>query len=76
MPVEVSSEAKSTSQEVGLLLGPILFCATLFLGLDPSNPEVTRMAAVAVLMATWWITDAIPLSATALLPLVTYPWAS
>jgi sodium-dependent dicarboxylate transporter 2/3/5 len=31
------------------------------------------MAAVAVLMATWWITDAIPLSATALLPLVLYP---
>ena len=31
------------------------------------------MAAVAVLMAAWWITDAIPLSATALLPLVMYP---
>jgi len=31
------------------------------------------MAAVAVLMATWWISDAIPLSATALLPLVLYP---
>ena len=31
------------------------------------------MAAVAVLMATWWITEAIPLSATALLPLVLYP---
>ncbi|MDX2436858.1 MAG: SLC13 family permease [Acidobacteriota bacterium] len=54
-------------------MGPILFFATLFLDLDPSRPEVTRMAAVAVLMATWWITDAIPLSATALLPLVLYP---
>ncbi len=73
MPVEVSSEARSTSQRIGLLLGPILFCVTLFLGLDSSSPEVTHMAAVAVLMATWWITDAIPLSATALLPLVMYP---
>ncbi len=73
MPVEVSSEARSTSQRIGLLLGPILFFVTLFLDLDPSNPEVTHMAAVAVLMATWWITDAIPLSATALLPLVMYP---
>jgi len=54
-------------------LGPILFCVTLFLDFDPSRPEVTHMAAVAVLMATWWITDAIPLSATALLPLVLYP---
>jgi sodium-dependent dicarboxylate transporter 2/3/5 len=54
-------------------LGPVLFFVTLFLNLDPSRPEVTRMAAVAVLMATWWITDAIPLAATALLPLVMYP---
>jgi sodium-dependent dicarboxylate transporter 2/3/5 len=46
---------------------------TLFVELDPANPSVTRMAAVAVLMACWWITDAIPLSATALLPLVLYP---
>ena len=31
------------------------------------------MAAVAVLMAVWWITDAIPLAATALVPLVLFP---
>ena len=73
VPAETSSDARSTSQRIGLLLGPILFFVTLFLDLDPSGPEVTRMAAVAVLMATWWITDAIPLSATALLPLVLYP---
>jgi sodium-dependent dicarboxylate transporter 2/3/5 len=73
VPVEASPEAKSLSQKIGLLLGPILFFATLFLDLDLSRPEVTRMAAVAALMATWWITDAIPLSATALLPLVLYP---
>ena len=73
MPAEASSDARSASQRIGLLLGPILFFATLFLDLDPSRPEVTHMAAVAVPMATWWITDAIPLSATALLPLVLYP---
>jgi sodium-dependent dicarboxylate transporter 2/3/5 len=55
------------------VLGPILFFATLLLDFDPSSREVTHMAAVAVLMATWWITDAIPLAATALLPLVLYP---
>jgi sodium-dependent dicarboxylate transporter 2/3/5 len=31
------------------------------------------MAGVALLMATWWVTNAIPLFATALLPLVLYP---
>jgi sodium-dependent dicarboxylate transporter 2/3/5 len=39
----------------------------LFLDLEPGKPIVTRMAAVAVLMAVWWITDAIPLFATSLL---------
>ncbi len=73
MPVKRNSDGRKTSQKIGLLLGPLLFVVTLFLELDPSNPTVTRMAAVAVLMATWWITDAIPLSATALLPLVLYP---
>ena len=31
------------------------------------------MAAVAILMAVWWITEAIPLFATALLPMLLYP---
>jgi sodium-dependent dicarboxylate transporter 2/3/5 len=31
------------------------------------------MAAVALLMATWWITEAIPIPATALLPLILFP---
>lgn len=43
------------------------------LDLEAGNPRVTRMAAVAVLMAVWWITEAVPLFATALLPLVLYP---
>ena len=61
-------------QKTGLILGPVLFLITiLFLDLAPDNPSTTRMAAVAVLMAVWWITDAIPLYATALLPIVLYP---
>ncbi len=60
-------------QNAGLILGPILFIILLFLDLEPGKPIVSRMAAVAVLMAVWWITDAIPLAATALLPMVLYP---
>ncbi|MBL0717222.1 MAG: anion permease [Desulfosarcina sp.] len=41
--------------------------------LESGNPVVTRMAAVAALMAIFWITEAIPLFATALLPLILYP---
>ena len=65
--------SKSTTQKVGLVLGPLLFLTVLLLDLEPGEPTVNRMAAVAALMATWWITDAIPLAATALVPLILYP---
>jgi len=55
-----------------LALGPAL--AALVLALGPGDdPRVARMAAVAVWMAAWWITEAIPIPATALLPLVLVP---
>ena len=60
--------------KIGLWLGPLAFVLVLlFVDLDPNNPLVTRMAAVILLMAIWWITEAIPLSATALLPIVLFP---
>ena len=69
-----SGSARTVTQKIGLILGPFLFLMViLFLDLDPGKPIVTRMAAVAVLMAVWWITDAIPLYATALLPMILYP---
>ena len=59
---------------IGLVLGPTVFLLMLFfVDLDPSNPLVTRMAAIILLMAIWWITEAIPLSATALLPIILFP---
>lgn len=40
----------------------------------PFNQSGMRMtAAVAVLMGAWWMTEAIPLAATALVPLVVFP---
>jgi sodium-dependent dicarboxylate transporter 2/3/5 len=74
MVEERSKSYKTTTQRVGLFLGPLLFILTVvFMDLDPEKHVVTRMAAVAIIMAVWWITHAIPLSATALLPMVLYP---
>lgn len=59
---------------IGLWLGPLAFLGILlFLDLDPQNPAATRMVAIVALMAIWWITEAIPLAATALLPIVLFP---
>lgn len=74
MHEEKLEREKSATQKIGLILGPVLFfIVLLFFNFDPENPILTRMAAVAVLMAAWWITDAIPLFATALLPMLLYP---
>lgn len=45
----------------------------LFFDLKPRNPIITYTAATAFLMAFWWITEAIPIGATSLLPLVLFP---
>jgi sodium-dependent dicarboxylate transporter 2/3/5 len=59
---------------VGLFLGPLLFFLVLLLPLpEGMAPEGLRVAAVTVLMAVWWVTEAIPVPATALLPIVLFP---
>ena len=58
----------------GLALGAALFA--LMQVLPPPRgmgTDAWTVAAVAVLMATWWLTEAIPVAATALLPLVLFP---
>jgi solute carrier family 13 (sodium-dependent dicarboxylate transporter), member 2/3/5 len=59
---------------VGLFLGP----AVLLLMLALPAPEAMslaawRTAAAGLLMAIWWITEAVPIPATAVLPMVLFP---
>ena len=63
-----------TRQNLGLLLGPVVFIMML-LGPVPAGMQASAMnvAAVASLMAIWWISEAIPIAATALLPIVLFP---
>ena len=73
-PAKLNPIVVPTRSKIGLWLGPLVFVfMLLFVDLDPGNPAVTRMAAIILLMAIWWITEAIPLSATALLPIVLFP---
>ncbi len=64
----------TTRAQVGLAAGPLLFAAMLLLA-PPEGMAVLawRTAAVGVLMAVWWVTEALPIAATALLPIVLFP---
>jgi solute carrier family 13 (sodium-dependent dicarboxylate transporter), member 2/3/5 len=74
-PVAPPPAARSqTRARVGLLLGPVCFVALLLLAPPEAlSEEAWRTAAVGVLMAIWWVTEAVPIPATALLPLVLFP---
>jgi sodium-dependent dicarboxylate transporter 2/3/5 len=62
------------TRQIGILLGPLLFIGVLMF----FHPEGLSTSGKAVLAATlwiavWWITEAIPISVTALLPIVLFP---
>ncbi|MFQ5564874.1 MAG: SLC13 family permease [Paracoccaceae bacterium] len=68
------NKGRARHQRIGLWLGP----AAAILMLMTSPPEALadaawRTAAMGVLMAVWWATEAVPIAVTALLPLVFFP---
>jgi sodium-dependent dicarboxylate transporter 2/3/5 len=68
------SAPRSTAQRIGLWLGLGLFVMLLWLP-EPTGfaPPAWRAAALAALMAVWWATEALPIPATAMLPLAAGP---
>lgn len=76
MSSEDSTESTSpkTYQVVGRFLGPLVFVLmSASEGLQTvMPPEAWRVAAVALWMAIWWSTEAIPVPVTAFLPIVLF----
>lgn len=60
-------------QWIGLGTGIVLAIIVRFVLPDSLSTDGKTVAAVATLMAVWWMTEAIPLAATALTPLVLMP---
>ncbi len=69
-----SSNKNGLVSTAGLILGPLCFIgALLFIEPETDHPHMAKMAAITLLMAIWWMTEAIPLAATALMPLALFP---
>ncbi|GAB5476415.1 MAG: DASS family sodium-coupled anion symporter [Maribacter sp.] len=61
------------SKKLGLFLGPILFLIILSLPFNMVSEQGDHVIAVAVWMIVWWITEAVSISVSALLPLLLFP---
>ena len=63
-----------TARRIGLLLGPLAFAFTaLAPAPDGMSQQAWLVAGLVVWMAAWWMTEAVPLAVTALLPFVCLP---
>ncbi len=57
-----------------IILGLLIFIGMIsFLDLQPGKPEVTYTAAIALLMAFWWVSEALPIGVTSFLPVILFP---
>ena len=69
-----SPSPRALHQTIGMILGPALALLTLIYfkpeGLPPAGAPT---AAVAILMAVWWATEAAPVPVTAFLPMLLFP---
>ncbi len=67
-------KSKRDVRPIGTVIG-LLFFLSVFILPAPAGMsiEAWRVAGVALLMATWWVTNAIPIPATALVPLMLFP---
>lgn len=65
---------RTAVQTSGLVVGiGLALLIGLFFDPVPDKPAIGAVAAVVALMACWWMTEAIPMAATALVPMALFP---
>ena len=65
-----------TARRIGLVLGALAFALTVLIAPPAGMSEgAWLVAGLTVWMAAWWMTEAVPLTVTALLPFVVLPLA-
>ena len=63
-----------TKKRIGLILGPLSFLLIqLFIEPEGLSSEGNSVLAITSWIAIWWISEAIPIEATSLLPIILFP---
>src|SRR5688500_6931716 len=74
LPLRSPKRGMSMTARLGLFGGLAAFAILLLLPAPAGMPSAAwRTVALVVLMAVWWMTQALPLTATALLPFLAFP---
>lgn len=71
--VLISGLIKSRRDLISLLAGAALFFLMLLINPFNVSHQANLVLAVAALMVTWWVTEAIPMPVVAMLPLILFP---
>ena len=74
-------QGRSVFQWIGIFAGPLLGVMAWWFARQAWHQPTTsgeeshlaEMAGLGVLMAVWWLTEALPIAATAILPLALFP---
>lgn len=73
--LQITDEPSALVRKCGLVLGPLLFMATLFMAPpEGMSAHGWKACGLAMWMASWWISEAMPLPVTSLLPIAILPF--
>lgn len=62
------------SKNIFIIAGLVIFLIFILgVDIDPARPQLTFTAGIGILMAFWWVTEALPIGITSLLPVILFP---
>jgi len=73
---KIRAESGERLVVVGRVLGPLVFLILILLPAGDLGRPGLRVVASVAWMAIWWVTEAVPLAVTSMLPLVLFPLLS